>query len=183
MDTKQNHRLSPEYVLLGFLYQHPGHGYELHRRLLDEFGFIWHVSQSQTYNILNRLEVQGYVSSTTLEQEKLPPRQLLHLSETGYQHFNTWLGTPTSCSVHAIRVEFITRLYFIHQYYPQKILETINIQSQEVQMGLIRLDEIRSNIPEDQAFNQLALDLRIKLLRSIISWLDECRKTFTPRPS
>jgi len=180
MDTKQNHRLSPEYVLLGFLYQHPGYGYELHRRLLDEFGFIWHVSQSQTYNILNRLEVQGYITSTTLEQEKLPPRQFMHLSETGYQRFNIWLDTPTSCSVHAIRVEFITRLYFIQHYYPQKILETISIQSQEVQMGLIRLDEIRSNIPKDQAFNQLALDLRIKLLRSIISWLDECRKAFTP---
>lgn len=180
MDTNHNHRLSPEYVLLGFLYQHPGHGYELHRRLLEEFGFIWHVSQSQTYNILKRLEDQGHITSTTVEQEKLPPRQLLLLTDTGYHRFNTWLDTPTSCSVHAIRVEFITRLYFIHKYYPQKILETIRIQSQEVQIGLVQLDEICFNLPEDQAFNRLALDLRIKLLSSIISWLDECWKTFEP---
>ncbi len=47
-------RLSPEYVLMGFLYQHPGYGYDLHRRLSEEFGYIWHVSRSQTHNILKR---------------------------------------------------------------------------------------------------------------------------------
>jgi PadR family transcriptional regulator, regulatory protein AphA len=178
MDTKQSHRLSPEYVLLGFLHQNPSHGYELHRRLLDEFGFIWHVSQSQTYNILKRLECQGSITSTTVEQEKLPSRQLLYLTDVGYHRFNTWLDTPTSCSVHAIRVEFITRLYFIKQYQPQKIQDIIRSQSTEVRKGLYRLEGMRSSIPAIQTFNRLALDMRIKLLTSIISWLEECDDVF-----
>ena len=179
MDTKQNHRLSPKYVLLGFLYHGPGHGYELHKRLMDEFGFIWHVSQSQTYNILKRLEDQGYISSTTVEQEKLPPRQLLHLTPVGEKHFISWLETPTGCSVHAIRVEFITRLFFIQQFYPHKIIQTIQDQSQEVQKGITQLKETCTHLPEDQVFNRLALDLRIKLLRSILTWLDECGVAIT----
>ena len=174
IEPKQSHRISPEYVLLGFLHQQPSHGYELHRRLMDEFGFIWHVSQSQTYNILKRLEDQGYISSTTVEQEKLPPRQQLHLTDSGFHRFISWLETPTSCSVHAIRMEFITRLFFIQHFYPHNIIETIHNQSQEVQEGLVRLNETRIHVPKDQLFNQLALDLRIKLLRSILKWLDEC---------
>jgi DNA-binding PadR family transcriptional regulator len=164
---------------MGFLYQHPGHGYDLHRRLSEEFGYIWHVSQSQTYNILKRLEAKGFIISTAIEQEKLPNRQLLHLTEAGIQRFNTWLETPTQCSVHAIRVEFITRLYFLQQYQPQQVQEVIRKQINEVDMGLHRLDETRTILPEDQAFNHLALDLRIKLLRSIFTWLDECRDQFT----
>jgi len=172
-------RLSPEYVLMGFLYQHPGHGYDLHKQLSEEFGYIWHVSQSQTYNILKRLEAKGFITSTAIEQVKLPNRQLLHLTETGIQRFNAWLETPTQCSVHTIRVEFITRLYFLQHYQPQRVQDVIRTQINEVEMGLHRLDEIRTILPEDQAFNHLALDLRIKLLRSIFTWLDVCRDKFT----
>jgi DNA-binding PadR family transcriptional regulator len=179
IDIKQNHRISPEFLLLGFLYQHPSHGYELHRRLMLEFGYIWHVSQSQTYNILKRLEAQGYIQSSSIQQEKLPSRHLLNLTEIGLQRFNTWLDAPTMCSVHAIRVEFITRLYFIQMYQPHKIQETIRIQYEEVQKGLRRLEDVRRKLPEDQKFNHIALDMRIKLLNSIFSWLDDCSKQFT----
>jgi DNA-binding PadR family transcriptional regulator len=174
----QQHRISPAPVLLGFLYKNPCHGYELHQRLCADFGNIWHVSQSQTYTILKRLENQGFICSTLVNQEKLPPRQLLHLTEQGHQWFNAWLDSPTKCSVHAIRVEFITRLYFMHQYYPAKTLEIIDTQVEEVRLGIARLNSARARIPEDPGFNRLALDLRILLLQSITSWLARCRQEY-----
>src|SRR4030065_1449857 len=88
MNHRSNSRLSPEYVLLGFLHASPSHGYELHRQLSREFGNIWHASQSQTYSILKRLEAQGYVSSTNVEQSKLPARQLLQSTIPGRTRFN-----------------------------------------------------------------------------------------------
>jgi DNA-binding PadR family transcriptional regulator len=176
-------RISPEFVLLGFLYQYPCHGYDLHRRLEQEFGFIWHLSQSQTYNILKRLSSQGYINAALVKQEKLPSRQLFHLSESGMQRFNTWLAAPTRCSVHAIRVEFITRLYFIQLYQPEKIQETIYLQYQDVKKGLSRLEELRKHFPEDQVFNYLALDMRIRLLNSILSWLNECQNIIETKKS
>ena len=178
MDSKQT-RLSPEFVIFGFLYQQPGHGYELHRRLLDEFGYIWHLSQSQTYNILKRLAHQGYITSEVVEQEKLPVRQCFHLNESGRRRFITWLESPTKCSVHSIRVEFITRLYFIQRYQPAQIQDAVDAQIREVELGLARLEQIYTQIPEDQVFNSLALNLRIKLLRSILTWLEECHVFFS----
>jgi len=171
-----NKRISPEYVLLGFLYHGPSHGYELNKRLADEFGYIWRVRQSQTYNILNRLELQGFISSTAVEQEKLPPRQLLHLTEAGIQRFTAWLNTPTRCSVHAIRVEFVTRLYFTRQYYPARTQEMIRIQLAELRAGIKRLRVTRASLAGDHTFDRLALDLRIRLLNSILGWLKECEE-------
>jgi DNA-binding PadR family transcriptional regulator len=181
MNIRNINRLSPEYALLGFLFKHPSHGYELHLRLLEEFGNIWHASQSQTYNILKRLEAQGYITSTTVEQEKRPRRKLLHITESGITRFETWLKNPTKSSVHAIRVEFITRLYFVLLYYPQKAQEMIWVQIDTVNAGLNALQEELANLSESQTVNRLALELRNKLLKSVIGWLNECDEIFTKR--
>jgi DNA-binding PadR family transcriptional regulator len=179
MFNRSNSRLSPEYVLLGFLYKHSSHGYELHTRLVEEFGNIWRASQSQTYNIIKRLETQGYITSTFVSQERLPPRQLLNITESGITRFETWLRNPTQSSVHAIRVEFITRLYFIKLYYPQEAQEMIRDQIERVKAGLGELNEVLSDLPDSQTVNRLALELRINLLTSVINWLGECKDTFS----
>ena len=171
-------RLSPEYALLGYLYRFPSHGYELHRRLLQDFGYIWHANQSQTYNILKRLEAQCYVSSSLMEQDKLPSRQILQITRQGINRFETWLDLPTKSSVHAIRVEFITRLYFMQMYHPERLAEMIGAQAAVVETGLMQLQENLANLPADQTFNHLALELRITLLHSLKNWLEQCQVKF-----
>jgi PadR family transcriptional regulator, regulatory protein AphA len=164
-------------VLLGFLYRKPDHGYELHKQMEVEFENIWHASQSQTYSILKRLESQGFISSKQVEQEKLPSKQLLFITDKGKERFEEWLVKPTKASVHAIRVEFISRLYFTQCYYPQNIQPMITAQLQVVTNGLNQQEENVRNLPEEQTFKRLALELRIKLLSSMISWLNECYAT------
>jgi PadR family transcriptional regulator, regulatory protein AphA len=162
---------SPEYALLGFLYGRPSHGYNLHQQLLTEFGYIWHVSQSHTYNILKRLETQGYISSTLQEQEKLPPRQLLQLTVSGRRRFEDWLQTPSGSSMRAIRVDFITRLFFLQRYLPDMIPAILDAQSVGIKTALARLIASRKNVPPEQTFNRLSLELRIRELRSVRDWL------------
>ncbi len=174
MINHQTSRLSPEYVLLGFLYKTPDHGYDLNKRMATDFKNIWHASQSQTYNILKRLEAQGYIFFTQVEQEKLPARQLFHITEKGIHRFDTWLNHPTKPSVHSIRVEFISRLYFMQLYYPEKVSRMIQEQVKVVEEGLNQLEEDMRNLPAKQTFNRLALELRIKLLNSVIDWLNDC---------
>ncbi len=169
-------RLSPEYALLGLLYRAPCHGYELHQRLIDQFNNIWHASQSQTYNILNRLEAQGYIHSEVVEQEKLPARQQLQLSSMGTSRFETWLAQPTNPSVHAIRVEFITRLYFTRLYFPERVYGMVLDQMGTVQGGIDELNRQLDRLPRMQLFNRLALELRVELLESVVSWLAHCQQ-------
>jgi|SRR5271157_285593 len=173
---------SPEYVLLGFVYQQPDHGYTLHQQLITELGQVWHVSQSQTYNILKRLESQGCISSTTEEQEKLPPRQILQITAAGRRRFEDWLQTPSGSSVHAIRLEFITRLYFAEKLFPTMIPAIFEAQSIEINAALTRLEVNRAAIPPEQKFNRLSLDLRIRQLRAVRDWIVKCRQTFELKP-
>jgi len=181
MKYQSSSRLSPEYVLLGFLYQSPSHGYELHQRLLDIFGNTWHASQSQTYNILQRLEAQGYIRSMSVAQEKLPPRQQLTITSTGLERFESWLDQPTKPSVHAIRVEFITRLYFTQCYFPVRTQEMIQRQVEVVTAGLTQLQQQLAILPAEQAYDRLALELRMALLSSVIHWLEGCKQAFKER--
>ncbi len=171
-------RRSPEFALLGFLYGQPNHGYNLHQQLINEFGYIWHVSQSYTYAILKRLVVHGYISSALQEQEKLPARQLLKLTESGRRRFEDWLHTPSGSSLRAIRVELITRLYFAQKYFPDMIRPILDAQSVEIKNALVRLMDNRKRVPREQTFNRLSLELRIRELRSVRDWLEICRKTF-----
>lgn len=170
--------LSPEFALLGFLAEKPGYGYELHQRLEAELGCVWHLSQSQSYNILKRLETQGYVNSTRIEQEKLPSRQMLTITTFGRERFETWLQTPTGSSVRAVRLEFITRLFFIHRREAQKIQAILDKQTIEVKKNLTRLEQTLENTPREQTFNRLSLELRVEQMKSLLEWLSTCYTTF-----
>ncbi len=44
------------------LFGEPGHGYNLHRKVVSNLGQVWHLSQSQAYAILKRLETRGEIS-------------------------------------------------------------------------------------------------------------------------
>ena len=175
--------LSPEFVLLGLLTRGPAHGYELHQKLTLDLCQIWNLSQSQVYNILSRLEGKGFIRGRIQEQEKLPARRMLEITEAGQGHFNNWMFAPSRLSVRAIRIELTTRLYFAQDAEPGLADEIITRQITETKIGLERLILTRSSIPEDQIFNHLGLDLRIRQLGSILDWLDSCRAKISSDPT
>ncbi len=184
ISVEEPHRVSsrsPEYALLGFLYEKPNYGYLLHQALTGELGHVWHVSQSQTYNILNRLEAQKFISSTVPKNQKLPARQILHITAAGRQRFEAWLEAPPSSSVHAIRLEFITRLYFSSRLFPSRMESILEAQSEEVSAAIRRLKANLPGVPQDQTFNRLSLNLRIHQLQAVREWIRGCRKSLFPK--
>ena len=174
-DSSYTRSLSPEYALLGLLAQQPAHGYDLHQQLLTHLGHVWHVSQSQVYNILTRLETQGFITGTVQEQAKLPARRQFRLTVAGRRRFETWLQTPTGSSVRAIRVEFVTRLYFARARSKQLAGDMIEMQTAETCADVERLQRMLAELPTEQTFNRLGLELRIRQLASIVEWLNGCR--------
>lgn len=165
---------SPEYPLLGLLAQQPAHGYDLHQRLAVDLGEVWHVSLSQTYNVLNRLEAQGFISGSLEEQEKLPARRRFTLTPAGRERFDAWLYAPSRPTVRATRVEFTSRLYFAQTMDKELAHRLIDDQIIETRAGLARLEQRLRTISPEQIFNRLGLDLRIHQLTLICEWLEGC---------
>lgn len=176
-NNKSHHigTLSPEMALLGLLYNAPGYGYDLHRKVVADLGQVWHLSQSQAYAILKRLEVRGDVSAKEILQAKLPPRQLLKMTSQGRQRFLDWLDTPSGGSTRAIRMEFVTRLYFLDKFFPEKLIQAFDRQRAEAKAHIRRLEKTLVELPEEQIYNRMSLDLRLKQLRIVLDWLDDCQ--------
>jgi DNA-binding PadR family transcriptional regulator len=175
--------LSPEMALLGLLYEAPGHGYDLHRKVVTDLGQVWHLSQSQAYSILKRLEMRGEISMEEVLQEKLPPRQLLHTTELGRRRFLDWLDTPSGGSTRAIRMEFVTRVYFLKMYLPEKLTPAFERQRAEIETHIRRLETIHDDLPVEQIYNRMSLSMRLKQLRLVLEWLDECQVYFHLDPT
>ena len=143
--------------------------------MLTHFGHVWHISQSQVYNILTRLEARDFITGSVQEQAKLPARRQFRLTATGRQRFEAWLHMPTRPSVRAIRVEFITRLYFARARSIQLASDMIATQAAQTLADVERLRRMLADLPAEQVFDQLGLELRIRQLAAISDWLDNCR--------
>jgi len=174
--TSSKNILSPEYALLGLLAQQPAHGYDLYQKLVTDLGQIWHISQSQVYNVLNRLEEQKLIKGKTQEQSKLPARRIFQITTEGRRRFESWFHVSSGTSVRAIRVEFFTRLYFAQARDPKIAAQLLEAQLAETGQGLTQLKNMLADSPDDQIFNRLGLELRIHQLASISDWLATCQK-------
>lgn len=170
--------VSPEFSLLGFLLVGPGHGYDLHQRFVAELGQVWHLSQSQAYAILKRLENRGDISARVMEQNKLPARQMLRITETGRRRFFEWLELGIGRTARSIRLEFLTRLYFTQLHRPENITQIYKTQAGEIEAIIARLESLLEHLPPDQVFNRLSLDLRLQQMRLIQNWMAEIRTQF-----
>ena len=165
---------SPEMTLFGQLYGAPVHGCELYRRVTVAPGYVWSFSQSQAYAILKRLEKRGDITVEEILQQKLLSRQLLHITALGTERFLGWLEASSSGSTVALQIEFVTRLYFLSVYRPEKIIKAFELQRADTEREIARLDKIRSELSGGQSYNRISLDLHLKQLNTILLWLAEC---------
>lgn len=172
--------LSPRFVLLGFLYFQPMHGYDLHRQLQAHLHEVWHIRQSQVYATLKRLEHEGWVTAVAEAQDGRPDRLVLHLTAAGRSHFETWLHTPTPGSARAIRVEFITRLFFACQLSTDLCSRLLQDQAESMRQDAARLQKRLDETPAAETFNRLGLELRVRQFITILEWLESCELNLFP---
>ena len=178
--TRRGHSgtLSPEYTLLGFLLAGPSHGYDLHQRFVSELGYVWHMSQSQAYSILKRLEARGDVSARMIEQNKAPARQQLHITAAGRRRFLEWLEKGCGTNARSIRLELLTRLYFARLHRPDLAPRIFSMQLDEIGSDIARLERELDALHPEQTYNRLSLDLRVRQMQLIQQWVREVGRLF-----
>jgi DNA-binding PadR family transcriptional regulator len=159
--------------LLGLLRLKPSHGYALHLTLKAELGELWNISQSQTYNILKRLENQGLVEGDLQARQAAPDRYQLRLTESGRQHFQDWLRQPTNPSSQALRMEFLSRLYFARRLQPEAVNDMVDDQIARIEAGLDQLGRRLDDQDTSNPINHWALEIRLAQIRGFLRWLVE----------
>lgn len=100
------------------------------------------------------------------------------MTPEGRKRFLEWLEAPSGGSTRAIRMEFVTRLYFFKMYFPDKLAQAFAQQRTETEKHIQRLDRTRTELPQEQIYNRMSLDMRLKQLKLTMEWLDECQRNF-----
>lgn len=170
---KRASTLKPEYLILGLLNQHPAHGYQLHQAA-SQAG-LWHLPQNQVYNLLKRLETQGDITLDQSDTSSKPERRIYRLTPRGLARFQEWYETPTPISARALRLAFLTRLSFALAEDRETARQILEAQKQAVREGVQRLQRRSENMKDTKSLPQLSLQLRIRQLETILTWMDDCR--------
>jgi PadR family transcriptional regulator AphA len=164
---------SIEYSLLGLLGQRPMHGYELHRELGRKtgLGLIWTVKQAQVYAILTKLEARGLIEVELLVQGKRPARRVFHLTASGGQAYEAWLGLAVGRR--EFRLDFLAKLYFARRRGGDAAMTLLAAQRK---LCALWLDEMREGFASCSGgdLDELVYRFRIGQIEAMIAWLDEC---------
>ncbi|MCP4680759.1 MAG: PadR family transcriptional regulator [Desulfobacterales bacterium] len=163
-------RLATEYIVLGSLMSGPKHGYEIMQFLDADLGFTWHVSTSQVYTLLKRLEQKGLLNFNLKNQESRPSKRVFSLTSTGEKAFLDWLHSPTE-NIRDIRIEFLAKLFFFHHLSLKGGDNLINVQIQN-------LRQLREKMQQDyqvekDSYNTLVLSFKKATLETWLEWLQK----------
>ncbi len=164
--------LTPESALLGFLALEPAHGYELHRRLTQELGALWHASLGHVYNVLKRMESQGLIAGKLTRAGNYPAQRIFALTAAGRRVLTAWLRKPCTSSARAIRLEFLSRLYFAQRLDSARVRDMLREQRAAVAEVTEQLAHMAADSSAAPAFATLAVELRLAQSRATLNWID-----------
>lgn len=167
--------LSMEYALLGFVRDGPSYPYQVHRQLEQTamLHMVWHLKQRQTYALLERLEEEGLLASTTLEQGRRPPRRMLQLTVQGLAAYCRWVVQPVAHG-RAFRQEFMAKLYFAQREGSDTVAALINRQIAACNEWLGAFQRQLAADTSADRLDWLVIQFRIGQLEAILTWLDQC---------
>lgn len=174
--------LTLEHALLGFLYERPMHGYEIHQNLasLAGLGLVWQVKQSHLYAMLEKLEGDGYITGKQQAQEMRPPRRVFRLTSAGRKAFRDWLSRPVSHG-REVRLEFMAKLYFARRVGAAWVSQLVERQRQECGDWRASLLGQSAANAERGTFAWLVYQFRVSQVESMLTWLDLCAEA-APEP-
>ncbi|QIB42076.1 PadR family transcriptional regulator [Streptomyces aureoverticillatus] len=88
-----------ELAILGFLYDHSLHGYELRKRITALTGHVRPVAESTLYPAIKRLEKAGLLARETQPGAVAAPRHVLSLTGTGRNELRRRLAEPARADI------------------------------------------------------------------------------------
>ena len=110
--------LPGEHATLGLLGLRPMHGYEMARLFAhDDLVSVCPIEQSLLYTYLRNLEDRALVRWDERRVGNRPPRKLYELTAAGREELSRWLTLPVG-RIREIRIDFLLKLYFLHQADP-----------------------------------------------------------------
>lgn len=82
------------YAVLGLLAREALSGYDVTQRMKGQVGFFWGAGHSQIYPELARLEGDGHVTHSVVEQKERPDKKVYEITASGLDALKEWAVRP-----------------------------------------------------------------------------------------
>jgi DNA-binding PadR family transcriptional regulator len=166
------------YILLGLLLlKGSSHGYDLARTIAPGtvLGSVVHLGTSHLYALLAQLEREGLICGTLRGQGARPPRRVYDITAAGRAAVMHWVEEPVS-RPREVLLDFPLKLYLAQQQDPARALELVHSQRD---LFAAQLADLQSHLRppgpiEQETFEDLLRDGRIRRIHSTLTWLDHC---------
>lgn len=130
-------------VILGLLLRKDLSGYEIKQLFSSVFTKFFDASFGTIYPTLNKLEQEGSIQKTLVEQEGKPNKYLYSITSLGKKQFMEFLGT--SIEPTKVRSDFVVRMFFSDVVDSQLVLSWIEQEITHVRIDLKRLQSHLKN--------------------------------------
>ena len=103
------------YAILGLIDKLPSSsGHELAAAADRSFAHFWPISRTLLYRELNRLATLKWVTSTRVEQTRLPSKWTYRITDDGERALAAWLSGPVT-NAGSYRNDVLLRFFFAHR--------------------------------------------------------------------
>ena len=165
-----------KYLLLALLAKAPHHGYELKSSFENLLGGTWMLNIGQVYTTLSRLEDDGLIEPTVVEQDLLPDRKVYNLTELGEKELHRWLDEPVVGLVR-LREEVFLKIVAQGLADPSAALSLIASQRHEYIEASAQIAQRRAE-PDLPEATGLILDGLLRRLEADLLWLDDAEAVY-----
>ena len=167
-----------EYILLGLIREEPTHGYALFAKLRNnpELSLIWQVKRSKLYYLLDKLETDGYLTSSLSKEGSYPERNVYQITTKGSELLEKWLYSPV-LSTRYVRLSFLSKLYFAIRENREKAVELISAQIAVCREWLSNLEGEYKTLDQGEFINSQVYHFRIGQIKAMIKWLENCQQS------
>lgn len=161
-------------ALLALLAISPAHGYELKQAFEEHFGAVWPpINIGQIYVTLQRLERDGLVQGTQIEQSDRPNKTVYEVTEKAIAELEQWFATPSAAP--RLRDDFVTRVLLARATGMAEPLDLIEEQRGVYLRAIRQLAEAPIE-PGREVLAGLLVEGATFHLEADLKWLDRCEE-------
>ncbi len=171
--------MSLKHGLLGLLTLRKSSGYDLSKLFQESLSYFWVANQSQIYRELDKMEEQGWVVSSKVEQDARPNKRVYAITKEGNAELLRYLKDDSAAELGVVRNPLLMKLFFssmVDREYSIRLLENyreVCVKAmQEVKEQVAEIGEIEETAAKP-AYWLYSTNYSVAYYEFQIKWIDE----------
>lgn len=132
-----------KHAILGLLSKWDATGYDIKKEFDDFMSIFWHSHLSQIYPELNKLEVEGLVTSKLVSQDGKPQKKVYSISNEGINEITNWVAS--SPELPKMKDSFLMQVFFMDNISADEVIFQLKYYQGVRQK---RFDEMQRTVKE-----------------------------------